>query len=81
MSGQEGNGAVVHAHEFGHNIGMWDEYPGGATKAAYYCVKGSLMNNGTKVMKHHWTEHPEAGTSIHKWFSDAVGEEYELLEM
>jgi len=71
----------VHAHEFGRIIGMWDEYPGEATIAAYSDVKGSIMNKGTKVMPQHWTKHPEPGKSIHNWFLDAANDDYKLLKV
>ena len=79
LSGNEGNGALVNAHEFGHNIGLWDEYPGGSVIAPYYDVAGSIMHSGSKIMKQHWDTHPTAATSIHKWFLDAVGEKFNLL--
>lgn len=78
---REGNRAVVHAHEFGHNIGMWDEYPGGSTKLRFYDVEGSIMQSGTEVMIQHWTKHPDAARSFHKRFLDLVGEPYKLLEI
>ena len=81
LSGQEGNGAVVHAHEFGHNIGLWDEYAGGSTIARYYDVQGSIMERGTNVMAQHWSQHPSPDKSIHKWFLDAVDEKYKLLKI
>lgn len=81
LSGLEGNGAVVHAHEFGHTIGMADEYPGGSVAAKYFDVAGSLMQSGTQVMKHHIDEHPFNGVSIHAHFLKAVGGGYKLLPM
>jgi hypothetical protein len=82
-SGREGNYAVVHAHEFGHNIGMEDEYAEGATLPAYRDVRGSIMQTGTKVMKQHWDSHPAGGAkSIHERFLDAVKDRgYKLLKV
>jgi len=82
-SGREGNYSVVHAHEFGHNIGMEDEYAEGATLAAFRDVRGSIMNKGTKVMKQHWDTHPAGGAkSIHERFLDAVKDRgYKLLKV
>jgi len=82
-SGMEGNYAVVHAHEFGHNIGMEDEYPDGATLAAYRDVRGSIMQTGTRVMKQHWDTHPAGGAkSIHERFLDMVKDRgYKLLKV
>ncbi len=87
LSGMEGNGSVVHAHEFGHNIGMGDEYTNGAVIAAYMNVAGSLMQSGTNIMKQHWDTHPAAASSgkskpIHKRFLEAVKDNgYKLLPM
>jgi hypothetical protein len=79
LSGIEGNGSVVHAHEFGHSIGMEDEYVGGSTIAAYYDVPGSLMQSGTKVMKQHFDRHPAIGVSIHARFLTAAKDNYKLI--
>lgn len=81
LSGTEGNGAVVHAHEFGHSIGMEDEYVGGSTIPEFYDVPGSLMQSGTKIMKQHWDRHPASGKSIHQRFLDAVKDKYKLLKI
>ncbi|MBI3597292.1 MAG: DUF4150 domain-containing protein [Nitrospirae bacterium] len=80
-SGAEGNGTVVHAHEFGHSIGMEDEYVGGSTIADFYDVPGSLMQSGTMIMKQHWDRHPASGKSIHQRFLDAVKDNYKLLDI
>lgn len=80
--GAEGNGAVVHAHEFGHSIGMEDEYAGGSTIREYFNVAGSLMQSGTNVMKQHFDRHPASGKSIHARFLDAVKDKgYKLLKI
>jgi hypothetical protein len=48
-------GANVRAHEFGHLIGCFDEYPGGACEAsrAFADVPDSIMNGGTTVYPRH----------------------------
>jgi hypothetical protein len=81
LSGAEGNGALVHAHEFGHSIGMEDEYIGGSTIREYFNVPGSLMQSGANVMKQHFERHPANGLSIHKRFLNAVKDRYKLLKI
>jgi hypothetical protein len=81
LSGREGNGVVVHAHEFGHSIGMEDEYIGGSTIREYFNVPGSLMQSGTNIMQQHFERHPASGLSIHQRFLNAVKDRYKLLKM
>jgi hypothetical protein len=69
----------VHAHEFGHNIGMADEYVGGSIAADLFDVGGSLMQSGDHVQKQHFDRHPIGGVSIHARFLAAVGDRYKLL--
>jgi hypothetical protein len=80
-SGYEGNYAVVHAHEFGHNIGMADEYVGGSINARFFDVSGSLMQSGSDVQKQHLDTHPFGGVSIHARFQAVAGDRYKLLPM
>ena len=81
LSRREGNpGKLVYAHEFGHNLGMWDEYPNGAVYPQYYDVAGSLMNSGVQIQIQHLNFHPEPGLSIHDWFSGKVKEKHKLLD-
>ncbi len=49
---------TVRAHEFGHLIGMYDEYPEGAAEASrrYANVPKSIMNAGRKVYPRHFEE-------------------------
>ncbi|HYI02170.1 PAAR-like domain-containing protein [Hyalangium sp.] len=56
--------ATVRAHEFGHLIGMYDEYPGGAVEASlrFWSVPASIMNAGSKVYKRHMKD-------FHDWFT------------
>jgi hypothetical protein len=67
---------AVRAHEFGHNIGLADEYEGGSVMPEFFDVAGSIMQSGTKVMKQHWDRHPAkkpgGGDPIHKMFLDGV---------
>jgi hypothetical protein len=62
--------ATVRAHEFGHNIGMWDEYPAGACDPArlYTNETDSIMNAGKKVFERHFKEY-------HDWFKAKAGGE------
>jgi hypothetical protein len=57
--------ASVRAHEFGHLIGMYDEYPSGAVELSrvFASVPDSIMNAGTKVYPRHVEE-------FKKWFED-----------
>ncbi|HEX3020178.1 MAG TPA: DUF4150 domain-containing protein [Chitinispirillaceae bacterium] len=85
LSGREGNGAKVHAHEFGHTIGMGDEYTAGAVIAQYMNVAGSIMQSGNDVMKQHFEIHPAKASSgksksIHQRFKEAVKDNgYKLI--
>lgn len=67
---QNGVPATVRAHEFGHQIGMFDEYPEGACDAAriYTHVPDSIMNAGSKVYERHFKE-------FHDWFKAKAGGE------
>jgi hypothetical protein len=81
LSGREGNpGSLVYAHEFGHNLGMWDEYPGGAVYPQFYSVPGSLMNNGEEIQIQHLNYHAEPGKSMHDWFLGKVNDDYDLID-
>ncbi len=81
--GHEGNQAGVRAHEFGHTLGLYDEYRTGAiylpTDASgnvsgpppYPNVAGSLMGpNGTEIKKNHLDE-------FHAWFLEKANGDYE----
>lgn len=67
-----GVGAYVRAHEFGHLIGMYDEYPEGACDPArkYTNEPSSIMNLGSMTYDRHMVD-------FHAWFegkaSGAVG--------
>ncbi len=79
--GHEGNGDAVRAHEFGHNLGLYDEYSTGgifvATDATGAVsgqppranVPGSLMCDGTDINENHLDE-------FHTWFAGQVPDEY-----
>jgi hypothetical protein len=58
----------VRAHEFGHQIGMWDEYPAGACDPArlYTNEVSSIMNAGHEVYERHFKE-------FHDWFKSKAG--------
>lgn len=60
--------ATVRAHEFGHQIGMWDEYPAGACDPArlYTNEVSSIMNAGHEVYERHFKE-------FHDWFKSKAG--------
>ena len=49
---------TVRAHEFGHLIGMYDEYPEGAAESSrrYANVPTSIMNAGRTVYERHFQE-------------------------
>jgi hypothetical protein len=89
LSGDEGNSSVVHAHEFGHTIGMPDEYQYTNDKTGelssmahkYRDVPGSIMQSGSTVMKHHIELYPLNGVSIHVRFQKLSGGGYKLLKM
>lgn len=85
--GHEGNQAGVRAHEFGHTMGLYDEYRTGAiyvpTDASgnvtgpppYPDVPGSLMGpNGTEIRKNHLDE-------FHAWFVPKANDDYEREPM
>lgn len=61
--GASGVPISVRAHEFGHQIGMYDEYPEGACDPArrYTTIPNSIMNVGSKVYARHMAE-------FHDWF-------------
>jgi hypothetical protein len=61
--GAMGVPVTVRAHEFGHQIGMYDEYPEGACDPARRVtdIPNSIMNAGSKVYKRHMKE-------FHDWF-------------
>ena len=86
-AGGTGPSPVVHAHEFGHVIGMADEYSGAATISPFVFApkskdyKSSVMAVGSLVFQRHWTSHPDGGRSIHKWFLDAAGEAYKVSKI
>lgn len=53
---------AVRAHEFGHNMGLYDEYKGGATPPSvdpnkYKEPTSSIMNAGSSPMIWHFMEH------------------------
>lgn len=79
--GHEGNGAAVRAHEFGHTMGLYDEYSTGAVYVPTDAtgavtgqppnpeVHGSLMCDGTDINENHLDE-------FHDWFVGQVPDEY-----
>ncbi len=62
--------STVRAHEFGHQIGMWDEYPEGACDPGrvYTNELSSIMNGGSTVYERHFKE-------FHDWFKAKAGGE------
>jgi hypothetical protein len=62
--------STVRAHEFGHQIGMYDEYPAGACDPArlFTNVTSSVMSSGSFVYERHFTE-------FHDWFKSKAGGE------
>ena len=86
LSGWESNRNGVWAHEYGHVIGQYDEYPTGAvfvpTNSAgavtgqppFADVSDSLMGSGMKIKRNHLNEY-------HDWFHEKVGERYEPVEV
>lgn len=89
LSGYESNAAGVWAHEYGHVIGQYDEYPKGAIQVpftgsaasptltgqpGFADVKDSLMGSGSKIKKNHLDRY-------HDWFRKQVGEAYERVEV
>lgn len=61
--GLVGVSATVRAHEFGHQIGLFDEYPGGACHPSrtHADVPASIMSSGSRVYPRHVQE-------FHEWF-------------
>jgi len=61
--GLAGVPATVRAHEFGHQIGMYDEYPEGACESSrrFANVPNSIMGKRSKVYRRHMQE-------FHDWF-------------
>ncbi len=64
------------AHEVGHLMGFYDEYPEGATGSHPWVpdLPNSIMGNGTKVYNYHIEE-------FRAWFSSQAGEEFDLIEV
>jgi hypothetical protein len=60
--------ATVRAHEFGHQIGMYDEYPAGACDPLrlFTNVSSSVMSSGRFVFERHFKE-------FHDWFKSQAG--------
>ncbi len=60
--------ATVRAHEFGHQIGMYDEYPAGACDPLrlYTNVPASIMSSGRTVYERHFKD-------FHAWFKTKAG--------
>ena len=61
--GRAGVPATVRPHEFGHLLGMYDEYPEGACDPARKVTSApsSVMSSGSRVYKRHIKE-------FHQWF-------------
>lgn len=59
---------TVRAHEFGHLIGMYDEYLAGACEPSrkFANIPTSVMSSGRKVFPHHMKE-------FHEWFRKKAG--------
>jgi hypothetical protein len=59
---------TVRAHEFGHLIGMYDEYPAGACDPIrmFTSVPVSIMGAGTETYERHFKE-------FHDWFKGKAG--------
>jgi hypothetical protein len=59
---------TVRAHEFGHQIGMYDEYPEGACDPArqFTNCQSSVMNGGSFVFERHFK-------AFHDWFKGKAG--------
>jgi hypothetical protein len=81
--GHEGNQLGVRAHEFGHTLGLYDEYRTGAVYVPQDAsgnatgqppnpdVPGSLMGpSGTGIKKNHLDD-------FHAWFLDKANDDYE----
>jgi hypothetical protein len=68
-----------YAHEFGHAIGMIDEYAGSSLLKEHYNDRESIMARGDQVRGHHWTEYPSEGESPHAWLEQHAGDKYEVL--
>lgn len=63
-----GVGTYVRAHEFGHLIGMYDEYPAGACDPARQFTNepSSIMNLGANTYERHMKD-------FHAWFQTKAG--------
>jgi hypothetical protein len=61
--GMAGVPVTVRAHEFGHLMGLYDEYPAGACDPGRVVTNdpSSIMNAGTKTYDRHFRE-------FHQWF-------------
>jgi hypothetical protein len=59
---------TVRAHEFGHQIGRYDEYPKGACDPVrqFTNCEGSVMNGGSSVAERHFK-------AFHDWFKAKAG--------
>jgi len=59
---------TVRAHEFGHLIGMYDEYPAGACDPArqFTDVPSSIMSSGARTYDRHMKD-------FHAWFQTKAG--------
>jgi hypothetical protein len=66
----DGVPGTVRAHEFGHQIGMYDEYPEGACDPGrvYTNMRSSVMSSGSNVFDRHFKE-------FHAWFQSKAGGE------
>lgn len=74
------------AHEFGHALGLYDEYIGGANYVVtdrfgnvvgappYEDVTDSIMGHGTVVYENHFEE-------FHNWFLSVASDAYELQRL
>jgi hypothetical protein len=67
------------AHEFGHAIGMLDEYRGASIIPEYFNLQDSIMGWGALAMEHHWRVYPSPGESLHTWFQGKAGDTYNIL--
>lgn len=64
------------AHEVGHLMGFYDEYPEGAIGSPPWVpdLPNSIMGSGTKVYNYHIEE-------FRAWFSSQAGEQFDLIEV
>ena len=86
LSGRESNKSGVWAHEYGHVIGQYDEYPTGAVfvptdasgavsgQPPFPDVQDSLMGSGAAIKRNHLDEY-------HDWFRKQVSESYKPIEV